>query len=350
MRVAVYRGPDHFDVEERSRPTPAAGEVLVQVSHCGVCGTDLHLFVEGMGAPDSVGGHEYSGRIAELGSEVEGWNLGERVAVDPNSPKCGRCEYCLAGRPVLCTERAPFGAGEHQGAFAEFAKVDARQLLRIPEAVSLRDAALMEPLAVALHGITQSGIQPGQRALVLGVGPIGALTVAALVARGVEDVTACEPAARRRELALKLGARRAVDPEELEEPATIFDVLEDGADAVFECSGRSSAAEQGLLQLRRRGSLVLVGTGATRPRFEAMRILLNELIITGVYNYDPDGLGEALELLEKGVLPMQDLVEAEDVPLDELLPSMQRQVAGEISGKLLVAPGLIPGATSQEET
>jgi (R,R)-butanediol dehydrogenase/meso-butanediol dehydrogenase/diacetyl reductase len=339
MRAAVYRGNNRISVDSLPTPRPGPGQVLVEVSHCGVCGTDLHLVMEGMGRPNSVGGHEYTGRIAALGERTAGWALGDPVAVDPNPPKCGRCEYCRAGREALCVDRGPAGETvEGVGAFTEYSLADSRQLLRVPDGLALRDAAIMEPLAVALHGISLSHIEPGQRALVLGAGPIGAMTLAALHARGIDDVAVSEPSPVRRALAARLGACSVVAPDELVDPPSIFDVPDDAAHAVFECSGKRSAAEQGLMQLRRGGTLVLVGTGVTRPRFEAMRILLNELNITGAYNYDPEGLAEALSLLQAGAVPVDLLVEPSNVPLEGLLASMRRLFAGEIGGKVLVTP------------
>ena len=339
MRAAVYRGDKTISVDSLPIPRPGPGQVLIEVSHCGICGTDLHLVMEGMGQPGSVGGHEYTGRIVAHGGDTAGWKVGDAVAVDPNPPKCGRCEYCRAGRAALCAERGSIGAGgERTGAFAEYTAVDAQQLLQIPSGVSLRDAAIMEPVAVALHGISLSGIEEGNSALVIGAGPIGAMTIAILRARGIEDVCVSEPSPLRRALAERLGARRVVSPDDLVAPESIFDVAEAAVDAVFECSGRRSAAEQGLEQLRRGGTLVLVGTGVTRPRFDAMRILLNELHITGAYNYDPDGLAEALSLLKSGSIPVADLVERRDVPLEGLFDSLEGLFAGKIGGKVLVVP------------
>ncbi len=338
MRAAVYRGDQVVTVDALPTPSPGPGEVLVEVSHCGICGTDLHLVIEGMGQPDSVGGHEYAGRIAALGADCDGWSVGDRVAVDPNTPNCGQCEYCRVGRAALCTHRSGIGASVGTGAFAEYTLADVRQLLGVPEDVSLRDAAIMEPLAVALHGITQSRIAPGQRALVLGAGPIGSMVLAALRARGIEDISVSEPSPIRRELALRLGARRAVPPDELAPAKSIFDVADDAADAVFECSGKREAAEQGLAMLRRAGTLVILGTGITRPRFDSMRILLNELTVTGSYNYDPDGLAEALALLRDRAVPIEQLVESVDVPLESLGETMRSLAAGEIGAKVLVVP------------
>ncbi len=337
MRAAVYLEREKLVVEDRPLPALGPTEVLLEVSHCGICGTDLHLVLEGWGRPGSIGGHEYSGRIVALGSAVSGWEIGEPVVGGPE-PGCGACEPCRARRPGLCDRRDAPGVGEFQGAFAEFVKVDASHLLRLPDGLGMRGAALAEPLAVALHGITLSGVSAGQRALVAGAGPIGALTVAALLERGVSDVTVSEPRPLRRALAEKLGARRVLEPEALEVPRMPFALVDEPFDVAFECSGSPRAFRAALAQLRRAGRLVIVGTGMERPTLDANRVLLNELVVTGAYNYDDDGFEAALELLASGGLPVDLLIERDDVPLEGLLDAMRGLAEGRLGAKVLVRP------------
>lgn len=341
MRAAVYLAPHKLEVQQRPVPTPGPTEVLLEVSHCGVCGTDLHVVLEGMGMPNSVGGHEYSGRIVALGAEVRDWSLGEPV-VGGAEVGCGECDCCRAGRPSLCQAReGPGLAGpESMGAFADYIKVDASRLLRVPAGLSMREAALTEPLAVALHSITVSRIQPGQRALVTGAGPVGLLAIAALRARGVDDVTVSEPRELRAELALAVGATARVQPDDLQSPPMPFTLVDDPFDAAFECSGNPRAMESALGQLRSMGTLVIVGTGMRRPKLDHNRILLNELIVTGAYNYDEGGFEAALELLASGALPTQHLIEPGDVPLPDILAAIEGLGRGDIGGKVMIVPKL----------
>ena len=337
MRAAVYRSRGAIDVESRPTPTPGERDVLLEVSHCGVCGTDLHLVMEGWGRLASVGGHEYSGRIVALGSGVAGWQVGDEVVGGPE-PGCGDCGFCRSNRPWMCDGASKPGARSGPGAFAQFKLVREEQLMRVPEGLSLRAAALAEPLAVALHGITQSGVQAGQRALVTGAGPIGTLTLAALIANGVHDVTVSEPGETRRELARKLGATRVVEPGALELPRMPFDTVDEPFDVAFECSGKGDALRAALAQLGKTGTLVIVGTGMEQPPLDCNRVILNELVVTGAYNYDDNGFTDALELLASGRLPVDHLIDASDVSLEGLLGSMQGLVAGKIAGKVMVAP------------
>jgi len=337
MRVAVYKEKGRLALEERPLPQPGPQDLLLRVSHCGICGTDLHLVMEGWGRPESIGGHEYSGTVVAVGSEVGDFAPGDRV-VGGAAPGCGECEPCQAGHPTLCLRGATPGMGGFQGAFAEYKQLPAAEALKIPEALPAREAALAEPLAVALHGIRAAGIQPGQRALVTGAGPIGMLSLAALRALGVEEVTVSEPGATRRALAAKVGASRVITPEELLQPRMAFQLVAEPFHAAIECSGQPRAAEAALAQLARAGTLVLSGTGMQRPRLDSVRVILNELVVTGAYASDAQDFARALDLLAGGGLPTDLLIAADDVALEELQAAMEALVNGDIGGKVMVAP------------
>ncbi len=338
MRAAVYRSKGVLDVTEVAEPTLGPADVLVEVSHCGICGTDLHMVMDGWGQPDSIGGHEYSGRVLATGSAVAEWRAGDTIVATPQLEGCGACRDCERGRPSLCAARGKPGMDAFQGAFAERVRVDHRQLIRLPEGLSLRAAALCEPLAVAQHAVTRSRIAPGERALVCGAGPIGALVVTLLHTMEIDDVRVSEPGAARRDLAARLGAR-VLEPAELVAPPLPFDVAEDAVDVAFECSGKPSAIEASLAQLARGGRLVLVGTGMEHPTLDANRVLLNELVVTGAFNYDAGGFERAIELLAAGRLPVDTLIEPDDAPLEGILDAMNDLTAGRRAGKVLVRPG-----------
>jgi 2-desacetyl-2-hydroxyethyl bacteriochlorophyllide A dehydrogenase len=341
MAVAVYRQVGDVAVEERPVPTPGPGQVLVEVSHCGICGSDLHLMVEGWGTPGLIGGHEFTGTVAAVGSGVTKWSLGDEVVGGP-SPKCGQCRRCLEGKPSQCEQRRGSASVHSDGAFAGYVLVDERALLELPDALSPRAAALAEPLAVALHGITRSRVEVGDSVMVFGAGPIGALSVAALVAMGIGPVIAVEPALSRRRLALELGATEVLEPSELEtyprwEPERL---APNPVDAVLECSGKKAAMESGFSQLRRGGRLVLVGAGMEPPSFDPNRMILNELEVLGSFIYNDNGFVDALDMLASGTLPIDLLIEPQDVPLDQLGVTLEALASGKMARKALVVPRL----------
>jgi (R,R)-butanediol dehydrogenase/meso-butanediol dehydrogenase/diacetyl reductase len=341
MPVAVYSARGEITVEDRPVPQPGAGQVLVEVGHCGICGSDIHVILEGWGKPGVVEGHEWSGTIVEVGPEVSQWSVGDAVVGGP-SPRCGHCKRCLEGQPSQCENRGRSMADEVHvdGAFAGYVVVDQRAMHRIPAGLASRAAALAEPLAVALHGITRGRIGWDDSVMVLGAGPIGALSVAALIARGLGPVTVVEPNPVRQELARRLGATEVLDPADLEsfplwEPDRI---THRAVDVVLECSGKKVAMEAGFQQLRRGGRLVMVGAGIEPPTFDPNRMLLNELTVTGSFVYDADGFERALELLADPTFPADELIDPDDVPLDGLLDALHGLAEGRIAAKAMVVP------------
>jgi threonine dehydrogenase-like Zn-dependent dehydrogenase len=337
MRVAVYSRPGEVNVEQRPVPDVGPLDVLLEVSHCGVCGSDIHFVLDGWGRPGSVEGHEWAGRVAAVGGAVSRWRVGDAVIGGP-SPRCGTCEHCQAGRPSLCVERSTPGMSAHaDGAFAEYTLAAEASLRSVPEGMALRAAALAEPLAVALHGLTRGRVTSGQRLLVTGAGPIGALSVAAARARGVTDIVVSEPHPRRRALVERLGAV-AVAPDSLVAPASPGDTVAAPFDVALECSGHAVAMETALTQLERGGTLVFVGAGIKAPRLDANRILLNELVVTGAFVYDADGFERAVELLARPDFPTDVLIEPEDVPLEGLFDAIVGLHEGDLAAKVMIVP------------
>jgi (R,R)-butanediol dehydrogenase/meso-butanediol dehydrogenase/diacetyl reductase len=335
MPAAVYKGARTISVEDVPIPQLGPSEVMLQVSHCGICGTDLHLMMEDWGTPGTIGGHEYSGVVAAVGTSVRGWATGDRAVGGPRAG-CGLCRLCRAGRSHLCAEvERP---EVRSGAYAAYKVVDADALFRIPDGLDLRTAALTEPVAVALRGVRRAGVKAGERVLVTGAGPIGLLTVAVLAAAGVSDVTVSEPNPKRRRLAQKVGASTTLSPEELEVPAGTMELVASPSQYAFECSGRAEAMEAGLGNLDRGGTLVLSGTGMRRPRFDPNRLIVHELTVTGTAEYTQDDYRAAMGLLAEGRLPTDVLIEREDLPLTRLQWGMEQLVAGELAGKVMVSP------------
>jgi len=336
MPAAVYQGRRTVTVETLPVPDLGPLDVLIGVSHCGICGTDLHFVMDGWGKPGSVHGHEYSGVITATGPEVEDWRPGDRVVGGP-ARGCGACAPCRSGAEQLCQGRPGFGQEPFQGAFAAYKALGSDSLFRIPDSLDLRTAALAEPVAVALRGVRRAGLHPGQRALVTGAGPIGLITVCVLRALGITDVTVSEPAPARRTRAAELGAT-VVSPDQLTAPGLPTELVEAPFDAAIECSGRAEAMTTALAQLGTQGTLVLSGTGLVQPGLDAIRIIVHELQITGTYEYGRSDFEDALGMLAAGQLPAAELIEPEDVALSGIQAAMEQLAAGELVSKVMVVP------------
>ena len=228
--------------------------------------------------------------------------------------------------------------GHFDGAFATHVLARADTLLAVPDGMDLRTAALAEPLAVALHAITRSEVAPGAEVLVMGAGPIGALAVAALIARG-HAVTVCEPAVTRKALARDLGAT-VVEPDDLPEfnMAQVDTLAEVAFPVVIETSGKRRAIEAGFQQLDRGGRLVMVGTGIDPPSFDPNRTIVLELSVCGSFVYDDDGFARALELLATDDFPVDALIDPAEFGLDGVSTAAAGLAAGTHAGKVMIVP------------
>ncbi|HEY7135675.1 MAG TPA: alcohol dehydrogenase catalytic domain-containing protein [Acidimicrobiia bacterium] len=342
MPAAVYVGDGELECRDVPVPVPRPGEALVEVSHCGICGTDLHLVLERYARPGTILGHEWAGTVVQVDG-VDGANGGRAPTpgthvVADTTRGCGTCRACRRGRPSVCLEREPPDLLEFRGAFTRYVTVPVARLLPLPDGLSTRAAALTEPTAIALHTVELSGVGPDDRVLITGAGPVGLLTLAVLRARGIDDVTVSEPFAARRDRAREVGAARVVAPDELPRPPMGRPVAAPFTIA-FECSGNAAAGEAALDQLDYAGTLVFVGTGHDMPRVNHNRMIVMELTAIGAYNYGAEGFGPAVTLLASGRMPLDLLIEPVDVGLEGVADAIRRLAAGELPGKVMVRPG-----------
>lgn len=336
MTAAVYRGDGRIEVDQVPVPKPAPGELLVEVAACGICGSDLHLVFERYARPGAILGHEWSGTVVAGGTGDSNRPPGTRVVFDP-SPGCGACRPCRRGRPSVCLRRDSSDLRDMRGAFARYVTVAASSTLVIPDSLGLREAALAEPTAIAVHAVELADVQPDDRVLVTGAGPIGLLILSVLWARGVRDITVSEPSEPRRRRAMAVGAARTVQPEALPDPPPAG-VVTHPVDVAFECSGHPSAGARCLDQLDRGGTLVFVGTGPVPVPVNQNRMIILELEALGAYNYSAEGFGPAVDLLSTGSLPLELLLEPRDTPLEGVMDAMERMSRGEVPAKVLVNP------------
>ena len=313
-------------------PAPEAGEIVVKVGRCGICGSDLHMTEDAAYGcrHGDVLGHEFAGEVVALGREAEGLKTGDLVSVIPLR-SCGHCEHCRKGEVQWC---AQFGL--QGGGYAEYAVTRPNQCVKLGTDVSLADGAIVEPLAVALHGVNLSGLKAGDKVLVLGAGPIG-LAVAFLAKRlGAAKVAVQDIADFQQQRALDMGADVfVVDPEDPVGSAEAG--LGGKADIVFECVGLPGLIAQGVEQVKPRGTILLLGL-CTRPdTFNSFAMLSKEVrLVTSAFFTVPE-YEASLDALAAGAIEprllVTDTISLADTP--EVFESLKHRTS---QCKVLIAP------------
>ena len=335
VEVTPERGLAEVELPD---PEPGAGEVAVEVAFCGICGADLHMLPSPAIAPGTVMGHEFSGRIAEVGEGVEDWSEGDRVCVYPGAP-CGECPNCLGGNPHICVQLPlrGHGRGGRQGAYAERVVVDAQTLFALPDRVSDEQGALVEPLAVGVHAVALAEADPGDPAVILGAGPIGVMTALAARAAGFERLVVAEPGESRRAAIEGLGFE-ALSLEGVHE-AAIAALGGELPAVVWECAGHPDAVGLGLELVRGAGTVVAVGVLEEPVPLNQLLLKLKEARIQGAFAYRADDFQRAIDLLASGEIPADALI-TDVVPLgraQELFDELRRPGTEQL--KVLLRPG-----------
>ncbi|MBF4163350.1 zinc-dependent alcohol dehydrogenase [Nocardioides acrostichi] len=335
MRAAQYRGAGTIAVDSAPEPEAGPGEVVVSVSYTGICGTDLHILHGHMDhrvEPPGVIGHEMSGRIASCGAGVEGLAPGDPVTVMP-LVWCGTCAACRAGHRHVC-QRLVFVGIDSPGSLTNRWVVPADVIVPLPADLDLRDAALVEPTAVAVHDVTRSGVVAGEKVVVVGGGPVGLLVGAVARARGAE-VLVVEPSSFRGSVAREAGFE-VVDPTS-DDVAAHVEAWTEGAGAAvsFEVSGTQPGMSSALEVLGVRGRLVVVGIHAAAREVDLHRVFWRELTLVGARVYERADFEEAVRLLAVGEIPAELLITAVQ-PLDEAAEAFATLDAGGEVMKVLV--------------
>lgn len=316
MKALVFRGPGRIGLEDVDDPVPTPGEVLLQVDAAGVCGTDRHIVAGELGvAAGVVPGHEIAGTVAEVGSEVEGWKPGDRVA-SFGQVTCGSCAACRAGISNRCRRPAVLGMAR-QGGFAERIALPAECLIALPDAVpSPVGAIASDAIATPLHALTTVGrLQLGETVAVIGAGGLGLHAVALARLAGAARVVAVDPSEAARKAAVEAGADAVFDPSAEDDPARALRRLARGVTLVLECVGRSETVELGLAVLATGGRLVLVGVGTARPTLPPLaRFVGTELSVHGSFGSTPAEIETVLDLIESGRLDVSRSIQRR-VPL-----------------------------------
>jgi L-iditol 2-dehydrogenase len=284
MKAAVLKELRKIVIEEREIPIPKAPEVLIKVKHVGICGSDLHYYEHGRIGTQVVQypmilGHECSGEVVEIGEDVKNLQVGDVVALEPQST-CGKCEFCKTGRYNLCPDVKFLATPPIDGAFADYVTHPADMTFKLPAGMSTVEGALIEPLAIGFHVSNHAEAKIGKNALILGAGCIGLVTLLAMKAMGVTDVYITDLLANRLEKAKELGATRVLKADEVDVVQEILDMTDGaGVDIVVEVAGNRVTTQQTVDLVKRGGRIVLVGYAPDAIAYDFRKLIMKEASI-----------------------------------------------------------------------
>lgn len=342
MRALLLSEYKHLEIAEFPEPVPGRGDVLISVAACGICGSDVHGYdgSSGRRIPPIVMGHEAAGTIAALGAGVTGYSRGDRVTFD-STIFCGACNNCRRGDVNLCDHRQVLGVSCNEyrraGAFAEFVAVPARILYLLPETLSFTEAAMLEAVSVALHGVYLAQTAADSKALVIGAGMIGLLTMQALRAAGCESVYVADLDGTRLKLAQSLGAT-AILASNVNPAERVLQLTGGvGADVVIEAVGRNETVNASIDCVRKGGTVVLVGNIAPEVTLPLQKVVTRQIRLQG----SCASAGEyprAIELLASAAIQVKPLISA-IAPLEDGPDWFERLYAREPNlMKVILAP------------
>jgi threonine dehydrogenase-like Zn-dependent dehydrogenase len=341
MRAAIFdKVGSPLRVEDLPDPVAGEGQVVVKVSRCGICGSDLHL-AEGHGyvpPGGTVFGHEISGEIVELGKGVEGFRLGDRIAVMPIFG-CGTCHACVQGRPAHCA-----GMQFTSGGYSEYVAVDPSSAIVLPRVISMEDGALAEPLAVSLHGVVAARIEPGDVVTIVGAGPIGLAALFWAFRMGAARVYVVDRIAERKAIATAMGATGVFEPAAPptgESFARYFGELPvpELADVVFECVGRPGLLMQSAAYARQGGKLVSLGYCFADDSVIPAGLGMRELQLFFPQLYTRREFELAVNALDGGATDPRHMI-TRVVGLDEVPKAFEALQTNPRECKIMIAPAV----------
>jgi len=337
MKALVWEAPRRMALRDWEQPSPEADEILIEVAYAGICGSELggYLGHNALRVPPLVMGHEFAGTIAALGDDVEPrWAVGDKVTCNP-MVACGTCAHCRNGLPHLCSRRSLVGA-HRPGAFAEFVSVPQRAVHKLPDGMSLRLGAMVEPVAVAVRIGRMAGEIAGRTALVIGAGPIGLLALQALQQRGAARVFVSDIDPARLAMAGELGAD-TLDAAKVDVVKTVVAATDGlGAEVSVDAVGSAQTRAQSVAATRSAGRVLLSGLHEESSAFPASEVIRREIEVRGTFCYDTDDFRDAIAAVAAGTMRLDPwTVEA---PLGDGQAWFDRLVAspGAVSKVLLI--------------
>lgn len=320
MKAAVYYGKQDLRVEEVPEKELKDNEVMIKVKYCGVCGTDIHIFNGDGGSfavtPPLIPGHEFSGVVAKAGAGVTSVKVGDRVSGDPND-MCGECYYCKNAMQHFCTNNIGLGTTV-DGGFAEYVVIREKQVYKFSDELSFIEAAMAEPISCCLHGIDLCNIKSGDTVLVMGGGPIGMIMMQLAKNAGASKVILSEPVEEKRELAVKLGATKTINPIEEDVQAVLADYCAN-VDVVIECVGNIHTQEDAIKFAGKGATVMYFGLAAPDESLPLKPddVFKKELKITSSF-INPYTFERAIQVLESKAIDLESLI-TNIVPLDDIV-------------------------------
>ncbi len=313
MKAAVMKGIRDIRIEDISKPSFGDNEALVRVKAVGICGSDVHYYLEGrigdqVVRGDHILGHEASGEVVEVGKNVKKVKPGMRVAIEPGIP-CKQCEYCKSGRYNICPDVKFLGTPPVQGAYKEYLAYPEDFLYPIPDSMSFEEGELIETLSVGVYAAELSSLKPGNSAAILGCGPVGLVTLKAIKAAGVEKVFVTDLIDERLEFAKKHEDVVTINASK-EDPVEKINNLTKGkgVDIVFEAAGAEETVMQSIMAARTGGEVVWIGIPAVdHVKVDPHAVRRKELLIKGLrrfkYNYQ-----KSIEFVASGTIVVKDMI------------------------------------------
>ncbi len=314
---AMYMtGLRKIEMREIDIPVPNEDQVLIKLEYVGICGSDVHYLEHGRIGDfivdgDFILGHECSGVVVEIGNRVKRLKVGDKVALEPGVT-CGQCEFCKSGKYNLCPDVEFLATPPYHGCLMNYIAFPENMAFKLPENVSTKEGALVEPLAVGLHAASQGNIRLGDKVVILGAGTIGLVTLLACKACGATDVTVVDIIEKRLEVAKRLGATRVINAKN-ENAVEVIAGLTDGAgaDKVIETAGSEFTIKQSPYLVKRGGTIVLVGLAAKSIiDFDFMQIMTKEVEIKSVFRYR-NLYPVAIEAIADGKIDIKGIVSHE---------------------------------------
>ena len=315
MKALVLEEYKKLVINDVPEPAVAPGEVLIQVHSCGICGSDVHGYdgSSGRRIPPIIMGHEAAGVVVKLGAGVNGFSEGDRVTFD-SMISCGRCRFCRSGAPNLCDDRTVLGVScedyRRNGAFAEYVNVPEHIVFKVPDSLPFNEAAMVEPVSVAVHAVNLTPVRLGATALVVGAGMIGLLTVQALRAAGCGEVIAADLDDGRLEAARKMGADITLNPKSTDVVEATKELSGGaGVDIAMEAVGVEVTVATAIDSVRKGGSVTLIGNITPKIGFGLQSIVTREIAVRGSCASSND-YPACLDLMARGAIRCSDLISA----------------------------------------